>query len=166
MATCGSNFLTPRVMSSPFVSAVENTTRWQQHVTTDMVRLPAIASALCRVAMSMSNKITQETQSTHHSNWISWINEGPASGLRRQHRMSRVAIGWIRSKDLSPDADLSRDDDDDGPQLSYNDRARQLQWDRVIPNDSCSPMSLQQTVDDQGHHVGRSLGMRPNPPAL
>ena len=27
--------------------------------------------------------------------WTKWIHEGPAAGLRRQHRFSRVADGWI-----------------------------------------------------------------------
>ena len=27
--------------------------------------------------------------------WISWLHDRPAAGLGRQHRMSRVAHGWI-----------------------------------------------------------------------
>ena len=29
------------------------------------------------------------------ASWTSWLREGPAKGLSRQHRMSRVAHGWV-----------------------------------------------------------------------
>ena len=30
--------------------------------------------------------------------WLSWLHEGPAAGLGRQHQMPRVAGGWIPSR--------------------------------------------------------------------
>ena len=29
--------------------------------------------------------------------WMKWINEGPAKGLGKQHRMTRTAAGWVTS---------------------------------------------------------------------
>ena len=116
---------------------------WQQHLTTDMLQSHAVVESLTEVAVGMAESMAQSDQTLSRANWISWVNDGPASGLRRQHRMSRVAIGWVRSKYLAGDVD----GDDE-----HHDRhasALQLQWERRRRLDCPVPMSLQQAVDDQ-----------------
>ena len=43
--------------------------------------------------------------------WLSWLHEGPAAGIGRQHRMSRVAGGWIPSAVDHAAFDRKEDDD-------------------------------------------------------
>ncbi len=35
--------------------------------------------------------------------WASWLTEGPAKGLRRQHRMSRTSMGWTPTRVAAPE---------------------------------------------------------------
>ena len=37
-------------------------------------------------------------QSEALASWRNWLTEGPACGLRRQHKVSRTADGWIPAK--------------------------------------------------------------------
>ena len=43
------------------------------------------------------------------ASWLSWLEEGPAAGLARQHRLSRVAAGWVPAK-VGPVAEYGADD--------------------------------------------------------
>ena len=139
--------------------------RWQRHITIDMIESQVMVTALTDVAVCMSDKMMQKTQLASRASWVSWVNDGPASGLRRQHRMSRVAIGWVRSKCLAADHDHAQHGDFAGSDEDYEMIVRQLQWDRLIPEDSATPMSLQQSVDDQATtwsgHWGCQLDMPP-----
>ena len=51
--------------------------------------------------------------------WAKWSSEGPAQGLAKHHRMTRIDVGWIPSRlakvsDQEPDdeADLASEDDE------------------------------------------------------
>eukprot|EP00973_Karenia_brevis_P086513 11998076-Karenia_brevis.AAC.1 len=49
------------------------------------------------MADAIAKRAAKHDDHKAHAAWMSWIREGPAQGLRRQHRMSRVAHGWIPS---------------------------------------------------------------------
>ena len=61
--------------------------------------------------------------------WTKWIHEGPAAGLRRQHRFSRIADGWIptakSSGMLGPVDPMDEVDDDAGLSTEQVDQLRQ-----------------------------------------
>ena len=73
--------------------------------------------------------------------WISWLHGGPSAGLGRQHRMTRVAHGWISTPvaagivEIDPEC---RDGADDVFEL-----------DRADPDGGClvQPLHCQQAVD-------------------
>ena len=117
---------------------------WQLHLTGDMVQSPTVVAALLEVAVGMSEALTRSHQLLSRANWVSWVNDGPASGLRRQHRMSRVAIGWVRSRSVVMDYE-----DQDGQEQQQATDGSELQWEARRRDECPVPMSLQQTVDDQ-----------------
>ena len=120
---------------------------WQQHLTQDMLQTAEVVSALSRVADNMAQTQVHSEQLTSRANWISWVNDGPSAGIGRQHRMSRVAIGWVRSKTLLDDHE---DDDDNTRHVPTEAETNaELQWDKRLRDESPVPMSLQQSVDDQ-----------------
>ena len=43
----------------------------------------------------LQKKKERAAQQISMAKWISWIREGPAYGLRRQHRFTRNVVGWV-----------------------------------------------------------------------
>ena len=83
--------------------------------------------------------------------WLSWLQEGPSSGLGRQHQMSRVSQGWIPSK-LGSTAST---DDDDGC-LCFSDVGDITDDDVTLALPNSVPLDLQQSVD-AGCHLERCV---------
>ena len=52
---------------------------------------------LCDAAREFTLRANQSTIQAQRAAWTSWLEGGPAAGLRRQHFMSRVATGWVPS---------------------------------------------------------------------
>ena len=64
--------------------------------------------------------------------WRNWLGEGPASGLRRQHRVSRTSAGWVpsliaRPPDQEGDADANADVHEDDELLLCAAQEEQLE---------------------------------------
>ena len=64
-----------------------------------------LASLDCRVevarlrvtAAAIAKRASEHDRQRRWRAWQSWLKEGPAQGLGRQHRMTRVAGGWVPS---------------------------------------------------------------------
>ncbi len=70
--------------------------------------------AFATAATANAASFVAKTQRQRMNSWTTWLHEGPAAGLRRQHRMSRVASGWIPAPvGDAPDPTLSYADDVD-----------------------------------------------------
>jgi hypothetical protein len=67
---------------------------------------------LCRSAKAIAAVAHQHDDQAARVAWTSWLQEGPAKGLGRQHKMSRVAHGWIPSKVGDASQSDSCDDED------------------------------------------------------
>ena len=52
------------------------------------------AVALKAAATANAEKEERAAQQAALMKWTKWIHEGPADGLRRQHRLSRNVKGW------------------------------------------------------------------------
>ncbi len=75
--------------------------------------------------------------------WVSWLHDGPARGLRRQHRMSRTALGWVPAQVAIPE-DVTLSDADVLDELDETQLAAVLgQADQSVS----VPLSAQQTAD-------------------
>ena len=89
--------------------------------------------------------------------WLSWLREGPAAGLGRQHQMSRVAGGWIPSRAAAVkagDGALSAD-----PEHSWQQDLEDLSEEFVVQqansaNSVAVPLDKQQTVDLEADEWG------------
>ena len=55
------------------------------------------------MGMAIKNAEAEEraAQRAALSKWTNWNHDGPASGLRRQHRFSRTTQGWTPTKKSS-----------------------------------------------------------------
>ena len=51
--------------------------------------------ALRNMAATNVEKEERAAQQISMAKWVSWIREGPAHGLRRQHRFTRNVAGWV-----------------------------------------------------------------------
>ena len=79
--------------------------------------------------------------------WDKWIHEGPAAGLRRQHRFSRTVNGWMPTAANSGklEAFNGEDEVDEVDGLSIEDLTR-LKFEQGATR---RPAGAQQEVDDQ-----------------
>ena len=103
--------------------------------------------ALRQTALKNAEREEAAAQAIAITAWTKWIHEGPAAGLRRQHRFTRVADGWAptaRSTGLLADVDNHDTVDfDDG--LS-NEQLQQLRIHTSLGN---APAGAQQEVEDE-----------------
>eukprot|EP00973_Karenia_brevis_P089683 12398959-Karenia_brevis.AAC.1 len=56
-----------------------------------------LLARLRSTAFLIAQRATEYDMNASRRSWLTWLQEGPAQGLARQHRMSRVAGGWIPS---------------------------------------------------------------------
>ena len=79
-----------------------------------MLETPAWVAILERVARMQAESQEAEASRMARARWISWLNDGPSAGLGRQHKMSRVAIGWVPTAIASGNAEAITATADDG----------------------------------------------------
>jgi hypothetical protein len=60
-----------------------------------------LAIPIMRAVAGVCGKAHEHDAHASKIRWLSWLQEGPARGLGRQHRMYRCGTGWIASK-LAP----------------------------------------------------------------
>ena len=86
-------------------------------------------------------------QNSSRQAWVSWLHEGPAKGLGRQHRMSRIATGWIPARKARVElVDGEQDVDDDVQIVDDTEGVREDDlFNAEVP--SLVPLGSQQTVD-------------------
>ena len=82
-------------------------------------------------------------------NWQNWLQEGPARGLGRQHRMSRSAIAWTHSKIAKP-PDLILSD------MDVVDGLTTLEMEEVTHacEQLATPLNAQQPTDSEANGWG------------
>ena len=71
--------------------------QWQSQLSPPMLAIPGVAAGLLNVAVVMRDMLNLESLHKSRAAWLSWLKEGPARGLSRQHKMSRMALGWVPS---------------------------------------------------------------------
>ena len=99
------------------------------------------------MANASAEKEERAAQHIHMMKWISWIREGPAHGLRRQHRFTRNVAGWApteKSTAVVTDAD-ERDELDELQGLSRQD-INDLKFQQAEDH---APATAQQEADQQ-----------------
>jgi hypothetical protein len=78
--------------------------------------------------------------------WKSWLHEGPAAGLKRQHHMSRIAAGWVPTV-ISVSPPTAADIVDDGISDVHGDCGPEELADDIERMDLEVPLDGQQAID-------------------
>ena len=68
---------------------------WREMITAEMLDHRPWTQALKETALKNACREEVAAQAMSIKAWTKWIHEGPAAGLRRQHRFTRVADGWM-----------------------------------------------------------------------
>ena len=68
---------------------------WQSCLATQLLQSQACISMFERAAVAQAEKLEAMARAMDSARWLSWLHEGPSLSLRRQHRLSRAANGWI-----------------------------------------------------------------------
>ena len=77
--------------TEPQKAAMRAFTVWRGKLTLNMLRLEAVAAMLQEVASKQADIEEAAAGKAATLKWVSWLHEGPATGLGRQHKMSKVA---------------------------------------------------------------------------
>ena len=120
---------------------------WRGIITAEMLQHDPWIAALRDTALK--NAVSEEVaaQAMSIKAWTKWIHEGPAAGLRRQHRFTRVADGWsptARSSGIVGDVDGSDDID-----LEDGLTTEQLEAIRQATSLGNAPAGAQQEAEDE-----------------
>ena len=67
---------------------------WQGAISEQLLSHPAWVFALRSMAVANAEKEERAAQHIAVIKWVTWIREGPALGMRRQHRFTRNVGGW------------------------------------------------------------------------
>ena len=68
---------------------------WQSSLSIHMLWNLEVVALIPQASSYMADCLCWQMAELSIIRWPTWLCEGPAKGLRRQHRMSSVAIGWI-----------------------------------------------------------------------
>eukprot|EP00973_Karenia_brevis_P071886 9989004-Karenia_brevis.AAC.1 len=99
--------------------------------------------ALHSCAQQHALRVEEAAYRSRAAGWCSWLHEGPARGLGRQHRFSRNALGWQPVAEAVEDQNMLGSDD--GLDGLSDEQLRQV----IKPGDggSAAPLHAQQLVN-------------------
>ncbi len=113
---------------------------------------PVLAAIFQVAASNNANAMEVRPRAAVATRWQSWLEEGPARGLKRQHRLSRCAVGWF--PDVSGESESIHIDDRD--ELSAT-QARSLRHLGDHHDESTlQPLGAQQVAE----HLEQAMGGR------
>ena len=115
--------------------------RWLQIARSSFLQLEFLNRALLYSSERAAEAATALAKRDSLANWQSWLEDGPAQGLRRQHQLTRVATGWNPSLVSAGDNEII-DEYDDVVGLSERDLKSVL----ALPHFASMPLSAQAEV--------------------
>lgn len=134
------------VRTSKHVSAF---LRWMGEVRRADLNDRRAVAQLLSTASIVADKATEHDDRRAQASWLSRSRDGPARGLGRQHRLSRVAEGWIPSA-LGAGSVSSCDQPDTQQAVAHQGEADAIREDgdgRLDGAEVSIPQSSQQAVD-------------------
>ena len=120
---------------------------WIAHIDFGVLNDKLRVIVLMREASSISGKAHRHDEHASQQAWRSWLTEGPSNALGVQHRMSRVATGWISATVKSVPLDLDIDDvgcEDDVEGITEDSLAAATNGETEVV-----PLNQQQAVDEE-----------------
>ena len=120
---------------------------WRKQISREMLTLTMWVEALKKAAVANAEIEERAAQQASLMRWTKWIHEGPASGLRRQHRFSRNVKGWTpTAKSSGVDAGIDVEDELEGLEgISIEE----LNLVRFEQSSKGTPAAAQQEADDE-----------------
>ena len=71
---------------------------WRRWLTPTLLRNNVWTECFAKHAANIDENAETQAERASTARFYNWLHEGPAAGLGRQHKLSRVAIGWITSR--------------------------------------------------------------------
>ena len=68
---------------------------WQAGLSDWMLIHNATLAAIMEHAGKMADRMGVDAAARAQAKFAKWVQEGPAKGLGRQHKLSRIANGWV-----------------------------------------------------------------------
>ena len=59
--------------------------------------MPIWVEVFVKMAVGQADTQERHAQRAQYLAWMTWLQEGPAAGLRRQHQFTKVKTGWVES---------------------------------------------------------------------
>jgi hypothetical protein len=127
--------------------------KWRVQVTRQMLDIPQWVQMLEDVARRQAESEEEAARKMQNAKWLSWLHDGPAAGLGRQHLISRSAIGWNPTADsVGDDSTLPPLADPDGIDGLSSEELRSIKEQRT---EAGCPANAQQEVDDEATGWGK-----------
>ena len=99
-------------------------------------------------ALRFAEAAEAEADRASTARFLSWLHEGPAAGLGRQHKLPRVATGWIPSRTgEDPDDHNENNDQKEDDEVANWLSSQQLAEAITAQDTSTTPLAAQQTVN-------------------
>lgn len=109
---------------------------WQL-VSKGMLLQHAVVTMMGKVAVKQAEKEERAARVASLVQWTIWLHEGPANGLSRQHRFTRLPTGWTQSAASSGKGnELGESDDLDGLSEDQLEALRIGQVEKGVPSDA------------------------------
>ena len=138
------------------VKAFEAFLVWKGLVSHQLLDSPEWARMMQGTAVENAEREERAAQYAAMVKWQAWIHEGPAAGLKRQHRFSRTPTGWIPTVMSTGNCDgIELDDEVDGLDGLTAEQLSSLKHEHA---DKDAPACSQQEVDDQADKWHREWG--------
>ena len=87
----------PALATQPQLEAMQCFKAWQKALTRGQLLMRCWVEVLGEVATKQAEAEERAAATAAVVKWSSWLREGPANGLRRQHQHTRVATGWTQA---------------------------------------------------------------------
>jgi hypothetical protein len=126
---------------------------WMGMLSDQILRSSFWVEAFGRVAITMAECAERAAGIAATQAFATWLQEGSASGLKRQHLLTRTATGWIPAKVDAEEVNSNEDPDElDG--LS----AAELAAVKGVPDGVPTPLGAQQTANAERTVWGSEWG--------
>ena len=120
---------------------------WQDTISDGLLANDSWVFALRNMAAANAEREEKLAQQISMAKWVSWIREGPAHGLRRQHRFTRNVVGWVPTeKSTGAVTDVDARDEIDELQGLSRQEINNLKFQQA---ENHAPATAQQEAEQQ-----------------
>ena len=126
---------------------------WQGHVEHHMLESQQWIKLLEDVARKQAEGEEEAARRMSIAKWLTWLHEGLAAGLGRQHLMTRMSLGWVPTANATGNVgDVPGLGDDDGIDGLTSDQLTTIEESR---QEGGAPANAQREADDEAAGWGK-----------